>query len=68
MLGGSLFRGRDASNDSPFAPALRLLGGVVFFLAGTGLLHLRYLNHAVPLPNLAGGILAWKAAGQPTET
>ena len=57
VLGGSLFRGRDASNDSPFAPALRLLGGVVFFLAGTGLLHLRYLNHAVPLPNLAGGIL-----------
>jgi len=58
VLGGSLFRGRDASNDSPFAPALRLLGGVVFFLAGTGLLHLRYLNHEVPLPNLAaGGIL-----------
>jgi len=57
VLGWSLFRGRDASNDSPLAPALRLLGGVVFFVAGTGLLHLRYLNHAVPLPNLAGGIL-----------
>jgi S-DNA-T family DNA segregation ATPase FtsK/SpoIIIE len=57
LFGWTLFRARDSSEDSPLAPTLRLIGGVMFFIGGTGLAHLRYLNQSVPLPNSAGGIL-----------
>ena len=67
VFGWSLFRGRDASNDSPLAPTLRLIGGVAFFIAGTGLLHLRFLGQAVALPNRAAGGILGEAIGHSLE-
>jgi DNA segregation ATPase FtsK/SpoIIIE, S-DNA-T family len=57
LFGWALFRARDSSEDSPLAPTLRLVGGVMFFIGGTGVAHLRYLGQTVSLPNGAGGIL-----------
>jgi len=57
IFGWSLFQERDHSEDSPLAPTLRLIGGVAFFVGGTGLAHLRFLGEQVALPAQAGGVL-----------
>lgn len=54
-LGWSLFRGRENSSESALEPSLRLIGGVAFFVAGTGLAHL-HMTGASRLPEKAGGI------------
>ena len=56
LFGLTVFRARDVSNDSPLAPTLRLIGGVAFFIGGTGLAYLQYIN-VKDLPAGSGGIL-----------
>ncbi len=56
VFGWSLFRGRDRNQDSPLEPTLRLVGGVAFFIGGTGLAYLQSYA-AQELPAGAGGIL-----------
>jgi DNA segregation ATPase FtsK/SpoIIIE, S-DNA-T family len=51
IFGWSLFRARDNAGDSPLEPTMRLVGGVAFFISGTGLAHLQF---AGPLSKLAG--------------
>ncbi|MDR3389743.1 MAG: DNA translocase FtsK 4TM domain-containing protein [Rudaea sp.] len=51
LFGWSLFRDRDRNNDSPLEPSMRLIGGVAFFISGTGLAHLQFTG---PLTKLAG--------------
>ncbi len=56
LFGWSLFRGRDNHGDSPLEPTLRLIGGVAFFISGTGLAYLQ-ASVAQALPAGGGGIL-----------
>jgi len=56
VFGLTVFRARDVSADSPLAPTLRLIGGVAFFIGGTGLAYLQYAN-VKALPAGSGGIL-----------
>jgi S-DNA-T family DNA segregation ATPase FtsK/SpoIIIE len=56
LFGLTVFRARDVSQDSPLAPTLRLIGGVAFFIGGTGLAYLQYAN-VKALPAGSGGIL-----------
>ncbi len=57
IFGWALYREREQSEDSPLAPTLRLIGGVAFFVGGTGLAHLRFFGEQVALPAQAGGVL-----------
>ena len=56
LFGWSLFHGRDRNQDSPLEPTMRLIGGVVFFIGGTGLAHLQF-SGPHELPAGTGGIL-----------
>jgi S-DNA-T family DNA segregation ATPase FtsK/SpoIIIE len=62
VFGWALFRGNEASEGSPLEPTLRLVGGVAFFVGGTGLAFL----HAGPLalPAGAGGVIG-QVIGRP---
>ena len=46
----------DGDGDADFAPALRLLGMVVFVIAAAGILHLRF-GDATNLPAQSGGVI-----------
>ena len=63
-LGWMIFRDRDSDDDSALKPALRLIGGVVFFVGGSGLAFLQFNGQQSSLPNGAGGILG-SAIGHP---
>ena len=62
-LGWNLLRERNAESDSALQPAMRLVGGVLFFLSGSGLAWLHF-SDASNLPAKAGGILGM-AIGSP---
>ncbi len=57
IFGWALFRGRETDSRSPLEPTLRLIGGVAFFIGGTGLAHLKFWQQPVALPAKAGGVL-----------
>ncbi|MBS0590840.1 MAG: DNA translocase FtsK 4TM domain-containing protein, partial [Proteobacteria bacterium] len=56
-MGWVWFRDRDGESDSALVPALRLIGGVAFFIGGTGLAFLHFGDATAKLPAGAGGIL-----------
>jgi S-DNA-T family DNA segregation ATPase FtsK/SpoIIIE len=62
IFGWSLFRGRDRGGESPLEPSLRLIGGVLFFIGGTGLAEL-HAGNPMMLPERAGGVLGQLVAG-----
>ncbi len=62
-LGWNLLRERDVESESALQPAMRLVGGVLFFLSGSGLAWLHF-SEASNLPAKAGGILGM-AIGSP---
>jgi S-DNA-T family DNA segregation ATPase FtsK/SpoIIIE len=62
-LGWNLLRDRNGESESALQPALRLVGGVLFFLSGSGLAWLHF-SEASNLPAKAGGILGM-AVGSP---
>ena len=55
-VGWALFRDRQQESESALEPALRLIGGVAFFIGGTGLAYLHFSGPS-ELPAGAGGIL-----------
>ncbi len=62
IFGWSVFQGRDRGEESPLEPSLRLIGGVFFFIGGTGLAQLHAAN-PMALPERAGGVLGQLVAG-----
>jgi len=62
-VGWALFRDREEESESALEPALRLIGGVAFFIAGCGLAYLHFGARG-DLPAKAGGILGM-AIGDP---
>ena len=62
IIGWNLFQGRERSDDSPLEPSLRLIGGVAFFVGGTGLTQL-HASNPLSLPQKAGGVLGQLVAG-----
>ena len=62
-LGWNLLRDRNGEGESALQPAMRLVGGVLFFLSGSGLASLHFRNVG-NLPANAGGILGM-AVGSP---
>ncbi len=54
LFGWSLFRDRDNANDSPLEPTMRLVGGVAFFIGGTGLAHLQSSGALAKLAGTGG--------------
>jgi S-DNA-T family DNA segregation ATPase FtsK/SpoIIIE len=62
-IGWALFRDRDSDSNSALEPALRLVGGVAFFIGGSGLAYL-HVSGPSELPAKAGGILGM-AVGNP---
>ena len=62
-VGWALFRDREEESESALEPALRLIGGVSFFIAGCGLAYLHFGARG-DLPAKAGGILGM-AIGDP---
>ena len=63
VFGWALFRGNEPGETSPLEPTLRLIGGVAFFVGGTGL---AFLHAAGPiaLPAGAGGVIG-QVIGKP---
>ncbi|HET8940360.1 MAG TPA: DNA translocase FtsK 4TM domain-containing protein [Rudaea sp.] len=57
IFGWALFRGRDNESRPALEPTLRLIGGVAFFIGGTGLAQLKFWQQPVALPAKAGGVL-----------
>ena len=53
LVGGLVARGGERSEGSPIEPALRLIGGLAFFIAGSGLAHLHFHGPSA-LPAQAG--------------
>jgi len=53
-VGLALFR-TDGDQKSPLEPTFRLIGGVAFFIGGTGLAHLEFTGPGLPVG--AGGVL-----------
>ena len=64
-VGWALFREDDAEPDSVLRPALRLLGGVLFFFSGSGLGFLSFFGEGLPYDQgYGGGILGQVIGGQ----
>jgi len=62
-VGWAVFRNREEESASALEPALRLIGGVAFFIGGTGLAFLHFSDVASKLPAGAGGILGMGIGG-----
>ena len=62
VFGWTLFRGRERTEISPLEPSLRLIGGVAFFIGGTGLAQL-HASDPMALPEKSGGVLGQLVAG-----
>ncbi len=62
LIGTTILRGADGAERTPLEPALRLVGGITFFIAGAALAHLR-LTGPSDLPALAGGVLGALVGG-----
>jgi DNA segregation ATPase FtsK/SpoIIIE, S-DNA-T family len=56
LVGAIVLRGAESAERSPIEPAMRLVGGLAFFIAGSGLAHLHF-NGPSELPAQAGGVL-----------
>src|SRR5262249_52438588 len=56
VFGWALFRGHEAGETSQLEPTLRLVGGVAFFIGGTGLAYL-HTGSLLALPAGAGGVI-----------
>ncbi|MBN8480554.1 MAG: DNA translocase FtsK 4TM domain-containing protein [Xanthomonadales bacterium] len=56
VVGAGILKGSDGVERSPLEPALRLIGGLAFFIAGSGLAHLHFSGPS-HLPAQAGGVL-----------
>ena len=56
VVGTGILRGGDDVERTPLEPALRLIGGLAFFIAGSGLAHL-HADGPSRLPAQAGGVL-----------
>ena len=56
-IGLTLFRAPGADQKSSLEPTLRLVGGVAFFIGGTGLAHLQLAGAGMPTGIGAGGVL-----------
>jgi DNA segregation ATPase FtsK/SpoIIIE, S-DNA-T family len=66
LIGTIVLRGADNVERSPIEPALRLVGGLAFFIAGSGLAHLHF-NGPSELPAQAGGVLGALIGGTLTR-
>src|SRR5690606_7699601 len=62
LVGAVVLRGAEAVEQSPLEPALRLVGGLAFFIAGSGLAQLHF-NGPSALPAQAGGVLGALVGG-----
>jgi S-DNA-T family DNA segregation ATPase FtsK/SpoIIIE len=62
FVGAVVLRGVDAIERSSVEPALRLVGGIAFFIAGSGLAHLHFTGPS-HLPAQAGGVLGGLIGG-----
>jgi S-DNA-T family DNA segregation ATPase FtsK/SpoIIIE len=56
IFGWTLFRGNETEEGSQLGPTLRLVGGVAFFIGGTGLAYL-HAGGPLALPAGAGGVI-----------
>ena len=56
IVGAGILKGSDGVERTPLEPALRLIGGLAFFIAGSGLAHLHFSGPS-HLPAQAGGVL-----------
>jgi len=56
VVGAAILRSGDRPQASPLEPALRLIGGIAFFISGSGLAYLRFTG-PTDLPATAGGVL-----------
>ena len=56
LVGGLIARGGERNEASPIEPALRLIGGLAFFISGSGLAHLHFHGPS-SLPAQTGGVL-----------
>ncbi len=56
VVGAGILKGSDGVERTPLEPALRLIGGLAFFIAGSGLAHLHFSGPS-HLPAQAGGVL-----------
>jgi S-DNA-T family DNA segregation ATPase FtsK/SpoIIIE len=63
VFGWILFRGGEAAETSQLEPTLRLIGGVAFFIGGTGLAFL-HASGPLALPAGAGGVIG-QVVGRP---
>ena len=62
MVGAAVLRSERQTHDSQLEPALRLIGGLAFFIAGAGLAHLHFTG-ASRFPAAAGGVLGALVGG-----
>ena len=62
-VGWALFRNEDADSDSALRPALRLLGGVLFFFSGSGLGYLSFVGDNLPSRDGRGGGILGQVIG-----
>ncbi len=56
LVGAIVLKGGEDGERLPIEPALRLVGGLAFFVAGSGLAHLHFTG-PTQLPAKAGGVL-----------
>ena len=66
LIGAVVLRGAEEIERSPLEPALRLIGGLAFFVAGSGLAQLHF-NGPSQLPAQAGGVLGALIGGSLTR-
>ena len=66
LVGAVVLRGAEEIERSPLEPALRLIGGLAFFVAGSGLAQMHF-NGPSQLPAQAGGVLGALIGGSLTR-
>ena len=62
-VGWALFSDADTESDSALRPALRLLGGVLFFFSGSGLGYLSFVGTGLPSQDGRGGGILGQVIG-----
>ncbi|MBS0571307.1 MAG: DNA translocase FtsK 4TM domain-containing protein [Proteobacteria bacterium] len=63
-VGAASFRNALPGQKSALEPTLRLVGGVAFFIGGSGLVHLQFSGASMPPGVGAGGVLGEIVGGQ----
>jgi S-DNA-T family DNA segregation ATPase FtsK/SpoIIIE len=64
IVGWNFVRDQRSEDESSLEPTLRLVGGVAFFIGGTGLAYLQHSNVANALPAGSGGVIGSLIGGQ----